>query len=517
MPPVELETAILCRAVALLAGRRPDRTALEALLVGDRNRLLLAVLCVGYGAPDRLRMTCGNPDCRAMHEVTFDVEQVLASVPAVGAIEVIEVAGPDGPIPLRLPTGADLTALAAEAVPAEALLKRCVKGSAFTAEYLQAVEAGITASDNCVEITLLSQPAPTAEPKSPDGSIRWNSCVARWVAGAACSQSSTCWHGAITGARRNSSAMPEHTAGDATCGQRGPGRQGQPCAGRHDWHSGAARRPGRRAAAKPADRQPLRCSVPATLCPAGAGVGRPAEREDVLADRRGRIPRHGPGAPHRCAHRGPTGAGGPVGRAGGPLDRRHRLAFRGADRPCNGASPRIRTQTATPNGDTVAGARPCNGTGRHRIIGLEEARASIGAGDAEPGAPDRTDLNRQAKARPRSAVLGASPADSAAQASSGDVQKRQAEANSARPPCPHSGVVAQPAPRLHPIAAVNPPTPEQNDAPPHKVNPLAPFADEPVGTDALKSDTTRRAGEPARVEAVKSGCSSLVSPTSLMA
>ena len=156
MPPVELETAILCRAVALLAGRRPDRTALEALLVGDRNRLLLAVLCVGYGAPDRLLMTCGNPDCRAMHEVTFDVEQVLASVPAVGAIEVIEVAGPDGPIPLRLPTGADLTALAAEAVPAEALLKRCVKGSAFTAEYLQAVEAGITASDSCVEITLLS-------------------------------------------------------------------------------------------------------------------------------------------------------------------------------------------------------------------------------------------------------------------------------------------------------------------------------------------------------------------------
>jgi hypothetical protein len=157
MLPVELETAILGRGVTLLAGRPPDRAALEALLVGDRNRLLLAVLCAGYGTPDRLLMTCSDPGCGAVHEVAFDVEQVLASAPAVGAIEVIEVAGPDGPIPLRLPTGADLAALAAEAVPADALLKRCVRGSALSAEALQAVEAGIAASDSCTEITLLSR------------------------------------------------------------------------------------------------------------------------------------------------------------------------------------------------------------------------------------------------------------------------------------------------------------------------------------------------------------------------
>ena len=129
---------------------------------------------------------------------------------------------------------------------------------------------------------------------------------------------------------------------------------------------------------------------------------------------------------------------------------------------------------------------PANRTGRHRIIGPEEPRASIEAGDAEPGAPDRTDLNRQAKARPRSAVLGASPADSGAQASSEDVQKPQAEETPHGHRAPTPELSPQPAPRLHPIAAVNPPTPEQSHAPPQKRYPLAPFADEPVGTDALE-------------------------------
>lgn len=102
------ETLVLSAGMVRGGGGDPD-----AWLVGDRSRLLLAVLCAGYGAPDEVWVRC--PECGEMHEMPFDPRWVLDRVPA----------GTEGK-GMRLPTGGDLIVL--EGGGATALLERCAPG-----------------------------------------------------------------------------------------------------------------------------------------------------------------------------------------------------------------------------------------------------------------------------------------------------------------------------------------------------------------------------------------------------
>ena len=91
MTAVQADTLVLCTGVAELSGLSGGPSALDALLLGDRNRLVLALLCASYGAPDTLLMECLTDDCGAKHEVLFDTAMILNTVPAGPAGETIEI------------------------------------------------------------------------------------------------------------------------------------------------------------------------------------------------------------------------------------------------------------------------------------------------------------------------------------------------------------------------------------------------------------------------------------------
>ncbi len=134
-----LETLILSAGMLRGGGDDPG-----AWLVGDRNRLLLAVLCAGYGAPEELWLHC--PDCGEIHEVPLDVSALLARVPQGPAGKNVSVEG--GAMQIRLPTGDDLCA--ATAGGAGTLLSRCAPGAGEGAA--EVLEAEIAARDPLAEI-----------------------------------------------------------------------------------------------------------------------------------------------------------------------------------------------------------------------------------------------------------------------------------------------------------------------------------------------------------------------------
>lgn len=154
--PVDLESAVLgSGAVALPEAYGGP----EALLVGDRSRLVLAVLCAGFGAPGELHLNCG--DCGALHEVPFDPAAVLGLVPPGPVGDWFEVETDCGPIAMRLPTGADLVALHADG---GALLLRCAPRAGDDRAVQTAVEAAIAARDPAAEIVFRLECAECGDP-----------------------------------------------------------------------------------------------------------------------------------------------------------------------------------------------------------------------------------------------------------------------------------------------------------------------------------------------------------------
>ncbi|WP_157973571.1 hypothetical protein [Tropicimonas sp. IMCC34043] len=148
VPPVLLETLVLASGAVEWNGAALQAETAEALLLGDRARLTLAVLCAGYGAPSELLWTC--PDCGTMQELPFDPQPILET----------RATGPVGQgfpsahgLSMRLPIGADLSVLAAEGrASAAALLSRCAPEAGVGD--IEAVEAEISARDPCAEIAL---------------------------------------------------------------------------------------------------------------------------------------------------------------------------------------------------------------------------------------------------------------------------------------------------------------------------------------------------------------------------
>lgn len=150
LTPVAAETALLLAGGAELDGQPADGGALDGLVAGDRNRLLLALLCASYGAPGHLIMTCEGEGCGAVHEVPFEAAMFLGAVPDVsdGTVETEE-----GPLGLRLPTGADI---AASGGSAARLLALCADGPVASGAVAQA-EVWLATADPCAEIALAAE------------------------------------------------------------------------------------------------------------------------------------------------------------------------------------------------------------------------------------------------------------------------------------------------------------------------------------------------------------------------
>lgn len=155
MAPVQLETLVLAAGVAELSGRRPEEADLDELLLGDRNRLMLAILCSTSWAPRALLMTCSR--CGTTHEVAFDPAVVLDTVPDGPAGLEVRLESDEGLLDLRLPTGADLAAIVeAGEADGDALLRRCAPAARPSEAVRAAIEAEIIARDPCAEIVFVS-------------------------------------------------------------------------------------------------------------------------------------------------------------------------------------------------------------------------------------------------------------------------------------------------------------------------------------------------------------------------
>lgn len=127
LAPVVLETLVL-RAGMVRGGGDPD-----AWRIGDRNRILLAVLCVGYGVPDEMWVRCTA--CDELHELPFDPGAILSNSASVASTSEIG---------LRLPSGADLAACGGDG---SALRDLCAPSLS-----IDAFEAEIASGDPCAEL-----------------------------------------------------------------------------------------------------------------------------------------------------------------------------------------------------------------------------------------------------------------------------------------------------------------------------------------------------------------------------
>ncbi|MFJ9456282.1 hypothetical protein ACIRST_14475 [Kitasatospora sp. NPDC101447] len=160
-------TLVLATVVAELGGSRPEPDELRALSIGDRNALLLALVASTYGSLVEWVLDC--PSCGERLDAAVDLVELLGDA----------THAPSGPRPpeglpaFRLPTGADLEALAELAPtapdPAEQarrlLLDRCVTAWHTVDEAtLAAVETTMAAADPLADIELLLSCAACAAP-----------------------------------------------------------------------------------------------------------------------------------------------------------------------------------------------------------------------------------------------------------------------------------------------------------------------------------------------------------------
>jgi hypothetical protein len=173
-PPVDLETTLLLRAIVDIDGRTPDRDAVCALTIGDRNRALLAALAATYGMPDSLVARCPDAACGAAVDLPLDFAFFIAARSAYAANEehriVVAADSRQIGVRFRLPNGHDLAASVIEAqddpsMAARHLLQRCVLAtddaeSAAIEHYRDAialaVEGAMETLEPMAEITLRS-------------------------------------------------------------------------------------------------------------------------------------------------------------------------------------------------------------------------------------------------------------------------------------------------------------------------------------------------------------------------
>ncbi|SOB86215.1 hypothetical protein [Streptomyces sp. 1331.2] len=170
-------TLVLATAVAELGGSRPEPEELRALSVGDRNALLLALVASTYGSLVEWVLDC--PSCGERLDAAVDLVELLGDAAHAPAAP----RPPAGLPAFRLPTGADLEALAEllPAVPGPAvgdpaaddpaeqarrlLLDRCVTAWHTVDEAtVAAVETTMAATDPLADIELLLSCAACAAP-----------------------------------------------------------------------------------------------------------------------------------------------------------------------------------------------------------------------------------------------------------------------------------------------------------------------------------------------------------------
>lgn len=151
--PIHLETQLLELGMTELAGHPPTRTALDGLLLGDRNRLILALLNASYGVPQSLLMNCSSSECTAAYEIPLDIASILNTRAQDPAGAVFWLPAADGEVAMRLPTGADIAAIADAGMAAEhLLLERCLIAPCPNAEVRHQLEDAIRSRDPCAEL-----------------------------------------------------------------------------------------------------------------------------------------------------------------------------------------------------------------------------------------------------------------------------------------------------------------------------------------------------------------------------
>lgn len=175
LPPIAIQSLILSHAVAELGGKPPAPEALDALTVGDRNRLVLATLSATYGAPDAVVGECSEPDCRTMTDLPIDLETFLLTTPVspmppAGHPVTLALADARAVIRFRLPTGGDIAASLDPDDDPQSAARRLVDGCVVSvgrldaarrarhaAEIAEAVEAAMETLDPMAEIVLGSR------------------------------------------------------------------------------------------------------------------------------------------------------------------------------------------------------------------------------------------------------------------------------------------------------------------------------------------------------------------------
>lgn len=144
VPVAIVATDLLARCVSSTDGARVPRAQIAQLTIGDRERLVLAVWRLTFGARMELVLTCPHGDCGAPMDIDFEIAAEAA--PPAPRSAVHRVVRDGAQARFRLPCGTDLEVLARQPeAGADALLDRClvdVHGT-LSASLRAAVEAEI--------------------------------------------------------------------------------------------------------------------------------------------------------------------------------------------------------------------------------------------------------------------------------------------------------------------------------------------------------------------------------------
>lgn len=136
LPAAVWTTEVLARCVTRLGSlAKPDRSALRALTVGDRDALLLHLHEISFGEAIRCEARCPAQECIEKLELTLPVKDLLLPAYPHAAREhelrFTDESGTWAQVCFRLPTGEDHEAAAAIAhtdlaLAVSTLLQRCV-------------------------------------------------------------------------------------------------------------------------------------------------------------------------------------------------------------------------------------------------------------------------------------------------------------------------------------------------------------------------------------------------------
>jgi hypothetical protein len=136
LPAAAWTTEVLARCVTRLGSLAgPDRPALRALTVGDRDALLLHLHKMSFGESIQCEARCPGEGCIERLELTLPVKDLLLPPYPHGArdheLRVTDISGAQAQVRFRLPTGEDHETAAAlastdMAASVTALLRRCV-------------------------------------------------------------------------------------------------------------------------------------------------------------------------------------------------------------------------------------------------------------------------------------------------------------------------------------------------------------------------------------------------------